>query len=150
MLARLLSVVDTKFFDWNNRGLGHYAKVGLWLLMGKTREEASRLATSTNEEACHATFESLLTILPGVLAKMDEHGLLRKLEELNIEPLCAQNIEHLLCEFQKMLSSGATKAKRGREYEEYAELWLRVKPILRSRVERCDAMRLDAMRRGAT
>ncbi len=71
-------------------------------------------------------------MLLAALADKDRHGIMDRLAALSIAPLCAQNIEHMLCEFRKMdLPEG--RAARGERYEGYANLWRDVAPILARR-----------------
>ena len=76
-------------------------------------------------------FRRLVSVLPDAVATADEHGIVEKLNRLHLMPMCAQNIEHFLCEFRKMVLPG--KRRRGGRYDGYAALWREVAPILARR-----------------
>ena len=77
-------------------------------------------------------FKALVDALPAAIADKDRHGIVDRLAALSIAPLCAQNIEHFLCEFRK-LALPEHRAARGERYDGYAELWREVAPILARR-----------------
>ena len=75
---------------------------------------------------------------PGAAAR-DRHGIVAKLEKLSLCPLAAQNVEHMLCEFRKLVLPEGRPHRR-QPYTEYAELWQQAQPILARRdVSKADA-----------
>ena len=132
MVARILSVADRRLYDFeNSREIGDYAELGLWLLEGMPVEMA-RAATkdSWTNPAVDPLFEVLIGALPQAVAAKDVHDVIRQLTDMSIAPLCAQNIEQMLCEFRKMLLPDG-RASSSVRYEGYAELWRKCKPILK-------------------
>ena len=82
-------------------------------------------------------FAELVDALPAAVASKDEHGIVERLESLGLLPLCAQNVEHMLCEWRKMVLPGR-RASGGR-YDGYGELWRDVQPIILARRDRAAA-----------
>ena len=132
MVLRLLAVADPRLCDWNRRDLGDFAELGLWLLDGMEAGAAREAVKMPLGRAADVVFHELLLALPGALRARDRHGIVAKLEELGLCPLAAQNVEHLLCEFRKLVLAEG-RPKRGQPYEDYAELWRQVRPILARR-----------------
>ena len=131
MVARILSVADRRLYDFENgRDIGDYARLGLWLLEGMPPGMA-RAATkdSWTTPAVDPIFEALIRTLPAAIAATDVHGVIRQLTDMSIAPLCAQNVEHMLCEFRKMLLPDGRASSCAR-YEGYAELWRQCELIL--------------------
>ena len=131
IVARILSVADRRLYDFeNSREIGDYAELGLWLLEGMPVEMA-RAATkdSWTNPAVDPLFEVLIGALPQAVAAKDVHDVIRQLTDMSIAPLCAQNIEQMLCEFRKMLLPDG-RASSSDRYEGYAELWRQCEPIL--------------------
>ena len=134
MVARILSVADRHLFDFeNSREIGDYAELGLWLLEGMPVEMA-RAATkdSWTNPAVDPLFEVLIGALPQAVAAKDVHDVIRQLTDMSIAPLCAQNIEHMLCEFRKMILPEKRSAS-GQRYEGYAARWQQCEPIFKMR-----------------
>ena len=122
MVLRLLAVQDPRLCDWERRDLGDYALMGLWLCDGMG-EGAARAAVKADwGPAAAVTFDKLLRALPAALQARDKHGIIAKLEQLGLRPLAAQNVEHMLCEFRKLMLPGK-RAPRGEAFEGYRELW---------------------------
>ena len=71
----------------------------------------------------------LLEALPAALAERDGHGVVERLSGLGLLPLCAQNVEHMLCEWRKMALPDGRRA-RGEPSAGYAELWRAVAPVI--------------------
>ena len=91
----------------------------------------ARAATkdSWTTPAVDPLFEALIIALPTAIAATDVHGVIRQLTDMSIAPLCAQNVEHMLCEFRKMLLPDG-RASSSARYEGYAELWRQCEPML--------------------
>ena len=135
MVARILSLADHRLYDFeNSREIGDYAELGLWLLEGMPVEMA-RAATkdSWNKPAVDPLFKALTDALPAAIADEDIHGIVGRLDEMHLAPLCAQNIEHMLCEFRKMLLPEGRTSNSVR-YDGYAELWQQCEAILARRL----------------
>ena len=133
LVARLLSVVSPSCYDLNSRDIGDYAELGLWLLLGLPPPQArAAVAGGWSAPAVDPFFAKLIEALTAALAAKDKHGLVGRLQALGLLPLCAQNIEHMLCEWRKMALSEGWRA-RGDPYEGYAELWRAVAPIIARR-----------------
>ncbi len=130
LVVRLLAVVDPRLCDWGRRDLGDYAQLGLWLLDGM-EEGAARAAVQTKawRRTADVLFDDLLKALPAALRARDEHGIIEALERLGLCPLAAQNVEHMLCEFRKLLLPGG-RPQRGEPFEGYRELWEAIAPVL--------------------
>ena len=62
----------------------------------------------------------------------DRHGIIENLEQLGLCPLVAQSVEQMLCEFRKLVLPEGRPHRR-QPYEDYAELWRQVQPILARR-----------------
>ena len=125
MTARLLSLVSPALYDFNRRDIDDYAVLGLWLLVGLEPEQARAVVGAAEfTQGVDPIFRRLVSALPDAVAAADEHGIVEK-------PMCAQNIEHFLCEFRKMVLPG--KRHRGGRYDGYAALWREVAPILARR-----------------
>ncbi len=84
---------------------------------------------SWNKLAVDPLFAALIHTLPAAIAEKDVHGVVERLKEMNIAPLCAQNVEHMLCEFRKMVLPEG-RATSGERYEGYAALWRECEPII--------------------
>ena len=130
MVVRLLSMADPALYDFeNDRDIGEYAELGLWLLTGLPTDKARDAAKSlTQKQHVDELFAALITSLPAAVAERDAHGIVEHLTNMNIAPLCAQNVEHMLCEFRKM-SLPSQRAHRGEPYVAYAELWTECAPM---------------------
>ena len=76
--------------------------------------------------------DAVFTSIPAALAERDEHGIVEHLSGLGLLPLCAQNIEHMLCEWRKMALPDGRRA-RGEPSAGYAELWRAVAPVIARR-----------------
>ena len=134
MVARILSLADRRLYDFENgREIGDYAQVGLWLLEGMPPEQARAAAKdSWNTSAVDPLFKALIDAMPAAIADEDIHGIVGLLDDMHLAPLCAQNIEHMLCEFRKMMiPEGRTVS--GERYEGYADLWQQCEAILARR-----------------
>ncbi len=133
LVARLLSVADPSLYDLERRDIGDYAELGLWLLLGMPPPQArAAAADGWTDPAVDPLFAKLVEALPAVLAERDEHGIVEQLSGLGILPLCAQNIEHMLCEWRKMALPDGRRA-RGELSAGYAELWRAVAPVIARR-----------------
>ena len=80
------------------------------------------------DELADLVFDQLLRALPDGLKARDRHGIVAKLEQLGLRPLAAQNVEHMLCEFRKLVLPEG-RPRRGQAFEGYRELWGTVAPI---------------------
>ena len=132
MVARILSLPDHRLYDFeNSREIGDYAELGFWLLEGMPVEIARAAAKdSWNKPAVDPLFKDLIDALPAAIADVDIHGIVQLLDEMHLAPLCAQNIEHMLCEFRKMILPEKRSAS-GQRYDGYAELWQQCEPIFK-------------------
>ena len=91
-------------------------------------------ADGWNNPLVDPLFAKLVEALPAAIAENDMHGIIERLAALNVAPLCAQNVEHMLCEWRKMVLPNGRSAS-GERYEGYAELWREVAPILARRAQ---------------
>jgi len=134
MVVRILSLGDRTLYDFEkSRDIGDYAELGLWLLEGMPPEQAREAAKdSWNKPAVDPLFAALIRALPAAIADEDIHGIVKQLTEMNIAPLCSQNVEHMLCEFRKMMIPEG-RAASGERYEGYADLWKQCEAILARR-----------------
>ena len=103
MVLRLLAVADARLCDWNRRDLGDYAQMGLRLLDGMDEGAARAAVEMRLDKPADFVFDQLLRALPDGLKARDRHGIVAKLEQLGLCPLAAQNVEHMLCEFRKLV-----------------------------------------------
>ena len=106
--------------------------MGLWLLDGMDEGAARAAVEIYLDKLADLVFDQLLRALPDGLKARDRHGIVAKLEQLGLRPLAAQNVEHMLCEFRKLVLPEG-RPHRGQPYEDYAELWRQVQPILARR-----------------
>ena len=135
LVARLLSVAEPSMYDFNRRDIGDFAELGLWLLEGMPAGQAQAAAADGwNDPAVDPLFAKLVEVLPAAIAEKDRHGIIERLSALNVAPLCSQNVEHMLCEWRKMVLPNGRPAS-GERYEGYAELWREVAPILARRTQ---------------
>jgi alkylated DNA repair dioxygenase AlkB len=133
LVARLLSVADPSLYDFNRRDIGDFAELGLWIVEGMPVGEArAAVSDGWTKPTVDPLFAKLVEVLPAAIAGKDEHGVIELLKDMNIVPLCAQNVEHMLCEFRKMAIPEG-RAASGERYEGYAELWRQCEPILARR-----------------
>ena len=128
MVLRLLAVADPRLCDWNRRDLGDFAELGLWLLDGMEAGAAREAVKMPWEKAANVKFHELLVALPGALRTRDRHGIIENLEQLGLCPLAAQNVEHMLCEFRKLVLPEG-RPRRGEAFKGYRELWEAVAPV---------------------
>ena len=103
LVARLLSISKPALYNLNQRDVGDFAELGLWLLLGLPPAQA-RVAVGRNpfNAGVDKLFQALIEVLPPALASMDQHGVVEHLARLQLLPTCAQNIEHMLCEWRMM------------------------------------------------
>ncbi len=135
LVARLLSVAEPSLYDFNRRDIGDFAELGLWLLLGMPEGQArAAAADGWTNPAVDPLFAKLVEVLPDALAEKDGHGIIERLAAKNVAPLCAQNVEHMLCEWRKMVLPDGRPAS-GERYEGYADLWRDVAPILARRAQ---------------
>ena len=128
MVLRLRSVNDPRLCAWDRHDLGDYAQMGLWLLDGMD-EGAARAAVKADwGPAAAVVFDRLLRALPAALQARDRHGVIAQLEQLGLRPLAAQNVEHMLCEFRKLMLPGK-RPPRGEAFDGCRELWEAVAPV---------------------
>ena len=126
---------DESLYDWMKRkqqigDIGAFAELGLWLLEGMPAGQArAAAADGWNDPSVDPLFAKLVEVLPAAIAEKDRHGIIERLSALNVAPLCSQNVEHMLCEWRKMVLPNGRPAS-GERYEGYAELWREVAPIL--------------------
>ena len=130
-----MSLANPTLYDFeNDLDIGEYAELGLWLVTGLPTDEARNAVKKAAKSPTHKQnvddlFASLITSLPAAVAERDAHGIVEQLTDMHLAPLCAQNVEHMLCEFRKMdlPSHGAARRK---PYGGYAELWAACAPML--------------------
>ena len=129
--ARLLSVADPRLFDLGHQGLGQYARMGLGLMTGLPREEAKAFSTDRKKAAeADCLFATLLAALPAALRQRDTDGVIAQLERLHLQPLAAQTVEHMLCEYRKILAPGGrTRGGSRTTAADYAALWAAAAPL---------------------
>ena len=133
LVVRLLSIADPTLFDYDRRDIGDYAELGLWLLLGMTKNQArAAVLDSLTDPGVDPLFAALIDALPAAIAEKDRHGIVDCLAGMHLAPLCAQNIEHMLCEWRKMVLPDGRRA-RGAPSESYADLWHEAAPILARR-----------------
>ena len=94
----------------------------------------ARAAAADGCPAVDPLFAKLVEALPAAIAEKDGHGIIERLSALNVAPLCSQNVEHMLCEWRKMVLPNGRPAS-GERYDGYAELWREVAPILARRAQ---------------
>ena len=96
--------------------------------MTKNQARAAVLDSKT-DPGVDPLFAALIDALPAAIAEKDRHGIVDCLAGMHLAPLCAQNIEHMLCEWRKMVLPDGRRA-RGAPSESYADLWQEAAPIL--------------------
>ena len=114
-------MADRTLYDFEHGlDIGDYAELGIWLLTGLPPDEARAAAKDKKRKTeVDQRFAALITSLPAAIADRDVHGIVEQLTNMNIAPICAQKVEHMLCEFRKMaVPSG--RAKRLKTYGGYA------------------------------
>ena len=99
-------------------------------------EGAARAAVKADwGPAAAFVFDRLLRALPAALQARDRHGVIAQLEQLGLRPLAVQDVEHMLCEFRKLMLPGKWPP-RGEAFEGYRELWEAVAPVFQRVCER--------------
>ena len=138
LVARLLSIADPTLYDMEQRDIGDFAELGLWLLLGLPTEQARAVVGKAPFTAgVDKIFLALVEALPSALAAADRHGVVERLASLHLLPTSAQCVEHMLCEWRKMcLPEG--RAARGEPFADYKEMWEAVRPILKRRTDACE------------
>ena len=138
LVARLLSISNPTLYDMEQRDIGDFAELGLWLLLGHPTEQARAMVdTSPFKAGVDKIFLALVENLPSALAAVDQHGVVERLAHLHLLPTSAQCVEHMLCEWRKMcLPKGRTA--RGDPFPGYRVLWEAVAPILARRAAACE------------
>ena len=133
LVARLLSIADPALYNMEQRDIGDFAELGLWLPLGHPAAQArAMVGTSPFKAGVDKIFLALVEALPSALAAVDQHGVVERLAHLHLLPTSAQCVEHMLCEWRKMcLPEGRTA--RGEPFPGYKELWMAVAPILARR-----------------
>ena len=118
LVARLLSIGDPALYNMEQRHIGDFAELGLWLLLGHQAAQArAMVGTSLFKAGVDKIFLALVEALPSALAAVDQHGVVERLARLHLLPTSAQCVEHMLCEWRKMcLPEGRTA--RGDPFED--------------------------------
>jgi hypothetical protein len=123
--ARLLALIDPRLYDYSRKDLGQFARMGLGLLAGmdaKLAKEFSEGKTKARLREANELFAELLAQLPAAVEQRDEDRIMERLS--HVQPLVAQTVEHMLCEFRKiMVPEGRDKGGSRTSDEEYAALW---------------------------
>ena len=97
LVARLLSISKPALYDLNQRDVGDFAELGLWLLLGMPPAQARAIVSRHPfSGGVDKLFEALVEALPVALAAMDRHGVVQRLGSLHLLPTCAQCVEHML------------------------------------------------------
>ena len=128
--ARFLALIDPRLYDFGRADLGQFARMGLGLLAGMDAKRAREFSTTRSKfKEADALFAQLCSQLPAALQQRDEDGIVDRLSANHLQPLVAQTIEHLLCEFRKVLvpencQCGGSKTTD----EEYQSLWQSAEP----------------------
>lgn len=130
LVTRLIAIRHSRLYDFDRRDRGDFAEFGLWLLEGMD-EQVARMATrdTWTKPAVDPLYAALVDAFPHALRIQDCHHISESLEALNLRPHSAQSLEHMLCEWRKMVVSARRSATSVR-YEDYAELWKVVAPIV--------------------
>ena len=95
------------------------------------REEAKAFSTDREKAAeADCLFATLLAALPAALRQRDTDGVIAQLERLHLQPLAAQTVEHMLCEYRKILAPGGrTRGGSRTTAADYAALWAAAAPL---------------------
>ena len=129
--ARFLALIDPRHYDFGRADLGQFARMGLGLLAGMDAKRAREFSTTRSKfKEADALFAKLCSQLPAALQQRDEDGIVYRLSAHHLQPLVAQTIEHLLCEFRKVLvpenrERGGSKTTDA----EYQSLWQSAEPV---------------------
>ena len=132
LVARILATDNPKLYDFESREMGDFAELGLWLALGMPTG-AARAAVGRFKLAVDPLFKILIEELPGALQTGDPLGVMGRLEKSGIMPLCAQNVEHMLCEYRKIILPLGRPARRA-PFDGYQSLWVAVAPLLLARL----------------
>ena len=98
LVARLLSISNPTLYDMEQRDIGDFAELGLWLLLGHPTEQARAMVdTSPFKAGVDKIFLALVENLPSALAAVDQHGVVERLAHLHLLPTSAQCVEHICC-----------------------------------------------------
>ena len=110
---------------------------GLWFLAGDDVATArAKRGDAKLRGAVNNLFAVLMRRVPALFASVDKHDIVGRLSRLGVMPLCAQNVEHFLCEYRKVVVPKG-RARVGARSEGYAELWKAVQPVLAKRAASC-------------
>jgi hypothetical protein len=138
LVARILALTSKRFLhNLQSRQLGDFAQLGLWLTLGLSAG-AARAAVRDHrwfESIKDPLFQLLIEELPLAVAEADSFKVVDLLEARGIRPFCAQNIEHILCEYRKVIHPRGRPARRRAPYEGYVDLWAAVAPTLLTAVQ---------------
>ena len=129
--ARLLAVlVDPALYDMNRRDLGQCARMGLGLMSGLDRGQAKAFSTTRARFGeADALFAQLCAGITEAVRVRDTDDVVGRLQSHGLLPFVAQTLEHLLCEFRKMLAPEGRERDASRTPDaEYVELWQAAHP----------------------
>ena len=111
IVMRYMSFIDPWFYNENSSTeIGQYARMGIFLLTGMTGADAYEKSIGRHLEEASRLLKELLTHASQELDHLDEDGIVRKLQQLGLQPLKAATFQHLLCEYRKAICS------KGRPY----------------------------------
>ena len=97
LVARLLSIADPALYNMEQRDIGDFAELGLWLLLGlPTGQAHAMVGASPFKAGVDKIFLALVEALPSALAAVDQHGVVERLARLHLLPTPAQCVEHML------------------------------------------------------
>ena len=129
--ARLLALIDPRLYDYGRADLGQFARMGLGLLTGMDARQARAFSTTRAQaKEADALFAQLCAQLPAALREREGDGIVDRLAAHHLQPLVAQTVEHMLCEFRKMIVCERRDKGGSRTTDaEYAALWRAAAPV---------------------
>ena len=107
VVMRYMTILDPWFYNEKRCvDIGQYARMGLFLLTGLDRKQASEKAAVRSGRAEVAEMlRSLPCFLKEEVCKSDEDNIVNSLSDLGLAPLMPATVQHLLCEYRKAMCS---------------------------------------------
>lgn len=113
---RTMSLADYRFFDWNTSFIGKYAAVGMYMAKGNTEEVAR---TKSTKDLIYADFADFCTSFRSNVKKYPDvvrRQVFGPLFVAGLEPFSNQSIEHMLCEYRKVVSGKTARNRKATGY----------------------------------
>jgi len=106
VFLRTLSLIDPFFYDWDKPYVGFYALCGLVMITdGLGYTDAKKQARTLKEDDVSLMIKQFKHDVTKEISQDDEYrGLFRALSEFGVKPFSIQSLEHMLCEYRKVVT----------------------------------------------